>query len=224
MSPKVPLLCVPLLAAACAHRRSEPPVYLNRDVHSVVVLPSFNETVTVDAWKTAWPHLIDGVARRGYRVVSKEDVEAFYRKNNFHAIPEEVNLYTVQELATEFKTDAVLYSNIVKWGYKYVGIYSEYGVTIELRLVDGRSGEPIWKGEAAAHRSQGLEGNNAGGLIVSLFAVAGNAFLRSSDTWAEECIGTGIRKLPLPGYAPGTNPPPAPSIEGSPPKPPEENP
>ncbi len=208
MRMKVPVFCLPLLAAACASGPAETPVYLNRDVSSVVVLPPFNETITEDAWKTAWPHLIVAVAGRGYRVVSKEDVEAFYRKNKFNALPEEVNLYSAQDLAKEFGTDAVLYSNIVKWGYTYVGVYSEYAVTMELKLVDGRTGQPVWQGQAAASRSQGLEGRDLGGFIVSLFAVAGNAFLRSSDAWAEECIGTGIRRLPRAGYAPGTPAPP----------------
>ncbi len=223
MDVKVPLICLPLLATACASTPPPPPVYLNRDIHTVVVLPPFNETITEDAWKTAWPHLIVAVAGRGYRVVTKEDVEAFYRKNKFHATPEEINLYSAADLAKEFRTDAVLYSNIVKWGYKYVGVYSEYGVALDLKLVDGRTGEPVWQGQAAASRSQGLEGRDLGGLLVSLFAVAGNAFLRSSDAWAEECIGAGLRNLPLAGYAPGTNPPPPPSTEKAEP-PPEENP
>lgn len=212
MGSKVPLLCLPLLMAACAVRRPvEPPVYLNKDVHSVLVLPPFNETITVDAWKTAWPHLLAAVANRGFRVVPKEGVEAFYRKNNFHAAPEEVNLYTAKELGREFKTDAVLYSNIVRWGYRYVGVYSEYGVTIDLRLVDGKTGDPLWEGQAAAQQVQGLEGRDAGGLLFSLVLVAGNAFFRSSDAWAEECIGDGLRRLPMAGYAPGTTSGPQPS-------------
>lgn len=224
MLPKVPLICLPILAAACASRPAAPEVYLDRDVHTVVVLPSFNETLSVDAWKTAWPHLIEAVASRGYRVASREDVEAFYRKNNFHATPEEINLYSAPELAKEFQADAVLYSNIRKWGYTYVGVYSEYGVALELKLVDGRTGAPVWQGRAEASRSQGLEGRDAGGLLFSLFAVAGNAFLRSSDAWAEECIGEGLRRLPRAGFTPGTNPYPLPSIEDPAPKPPEEKP
>jgi hypothetical protein len=205
-------LVAPLLlacaSAACARARAEPPVYLNRDVSTVVVLPPFNETIVDDAWKTAWPHLIDAVRRRGYVVRTREEVEAFYRKNKFNAAPEEVNLYTAQELAKELNADAVLYSNITRWGYKYVGVYSEYGVALELRLVDGKSGENVWQGKAEAHHAQGIEGRDAASAIFSLFAVAGNAFLRSSDVWARDCLHEGIRKLPLAGYAPGTNPPP----------------
>jgi len=204
-------LLIACSATACASRRSEPPVYLNRDVVSVVVLPPFNETITEDAWKTAWPHLIDAVRSRGYTVRTKEEVEAFYRKNKFNAAPEEINIYTAQELAKELNVDAVLYSNILKWGYKYVGVYSEYGVALELRMVDGKSGENVWQGKAEAHHAEGVQGRDAGGLIFSLFAVAGNAFLRSSDSWARDCVHEGIRKLPLAGYAPGTNPPPVPS-------------
>ncbi|HEX7899838.1 MAG TPA: GNA1162 family protein [Planctomycetota bacterium] len=197
--------------AACASRHVEPPVYLNMDVSSVVVLPPFNETITEDAWKTAWPHLIEAVRRRGYNVRTKEDVEAFYRKNKFNAAPEEVNLYSAQELAKELNADAVLYSNIVKWGYTYVGVYSEYGVALELRLVDGKTGDNVWQGKAEAAHKESIRGQNGVEAIFSLFAVAGNAFLRSSDAWARDCLHDGLRKLPLAGYAPGTNPPPPPS-------------
>jgi hypothetical protein len=192
--------------AACASARSEPPVYLNQDVHSVVVLPPFNETITDDCWKTAWPHLIEAVASRGYRVKSKEEVEAFYRKNKFNAAPEEVTIYSAQELAKELGGDAVLYSNIVKWGYKYVGVYSEYGVALELRLVDGKTGENVWQGTAAAERKESVRGRNAVEGLFSLVAVAGNAFLRSSDGWARDCIYEGIRRLPMAGYAPQPQP------------------
>ena len=205
-------------SAACARARAEPPVYLNRDVSTVVVLPPFNETITDDAWKTAWPHLIDAVRRRGYVVRTKEEVEAFYRKNKFNAAPEEVNLYTAQDLAKELNSDAVLYSNITRWGYKYVGVYSEYGVALELRLVDGKSGENIWQGQAAAAHQESIRGNNAVEAVFSLFAVAGNAFLRSSDAWARDCLHEGLHKLPLAGYAPGTNPPPPQSNPESEPK------
>lgn len=211
------LLCC--AATACASSPGAPPVYLNRDVASVVVLPPFNETITNDAWQTAWPHLIEAVASRGYAVRTKEEVEAFYRKNKFNAAPEEVNLYSAQDLAKELRADAVLYSNIVKWGYKYVGVYSEYGVEMDLRLVDGQSGGEIWKGKAAARHSEAVQGRDAGGLILSLFAVAGNAFLRSSDAWARDCIREGILELPLAGYAPGTKTDPAPSHPSTEPQP-----
>lgn len=192
-------------AAACASAPSAPPVYLNMDVRSVVVLPPFNETITDDAWKVAWPHLIEAVAARGYRVRTKEDVEAFYRKNKFNAAPEEVTIYPPRELAKELNVDALLYSNITRWGYKYVGVYSEYGVAMELRLVDGKTGEPVWQGKAEAAHAETVRGGNAVEALFSLVGVAGNAFLRSSDAWARDCIHEGVRRLPLAGHAPGTN-------------------
>ena len=215
-------LLIAVVATACRSAPAAPPVYLNQDVRSVVVLPPFNETITDDAWKTAWPHLIAAVGTRGYQVRTKEDVEAFYRKNNFNAVPEEVNLYSAQDLAKELNADSILYSNIVKWGYKYVGVYSEYGLEIDLRLIDGKTGAPLWEGKAAARRSETVGGRDAVGALFSLFAVAGNAFLRSSDAWARDCVHEGVHKLPLAGFAPGnpgTIPPPKPSTPASESKP-----
>src|SRR5688500_12427375 len=87
------LLTASVLALAvvgCARSR---PVYLNRPVARVVVLPPFVETMNAEAWKTMWPHLLEGLKQRGYAVVSRGDVEAFYAKNRFHGDPAEIKLY-----------------------------------------------------------------------------------------------------------------------------------
>lgn len=212
---QVPVLLIALSAAGCAGAPPPPPVYLNHDVRRVVVLPPFNETITEDAWKTAWPHVLEGVRACGYDVVPRGDVEAFYVKNNFHAAPEEILLYTTAEIAKEFGAQAVLYSNIDEWGFKYVGIYSEYVVAVEFRLADGRTGEALWQDKARAAQRESVGGRNPFELALSLVGVAGNAFARSSEHWAEVCIRDGLRRLPHAGYAPmnpGTNGAPAESL------------
>ena len=211
---QVPVLLIVFATAGCAGTPPPPPVYLNRDVHRVVVLPPFNETITNDAWKTAWPHVLEGVRACGYDVVPRSDVEAFYVKNNFHATPEEILLYTTAELAKEFGAQAVLYSNIEEWGFKYIGVYSEYVVAVEFRLADGKTGDALWQDKSRVAKRESVGGRNPFELALSLIGVAGNAFARSSDHWAEVCILEGLRRMPHAGFAPvppGTNPPPAPS-------------
>ena len=208
MRPLVPVFLVSLSAAGCAGTPPPPPVYLNLDVRRVVVLPPFNETITNDAWKTAWPHVLEGVRACGYDVVPREAVEAFYVRNNFHAAPEEILLYTPQEIAREFGAQAVLYSNIQEWGFKYIGVYSEYCVAIEFRLTDGTGGQALWEHHARVAERESVGGRNPFELALSLVGVAGNAFARSSDHWAAVCVREGLRRMPHAGYAPAPAPPP----------------
>jgi hypothetical protein len=201
---QVPLLLLPLLAAACASAAPPAPAphYLNRSVNRLVVLPPFNETITAEAWRTAWPHLLQGVAGRGYAVVPQAEVEEFYRKNRFFNTPEEIQIYTPVEVAKEFNADAVLYTNLQRWGYTYVGVYSEYGVAMEFRMTDAKTGDPVWQDRVEVVRAEGVRGRNLFELALSLVGVAGNAFLRSSDSWAAEAVGQAMWKLPMSGYDP----------------------
>lgn len=219
---QVPLVLLPLLAAACASTPPPPPpVYLNKEIRRLVVLPPFNETIDAEAWRTVWPPLIQGVAGRGYTVVPQSEVEAFYLKNRFFNTPEEIQIYTPAEVAKEFNAEGVLYTNIHRWGYKYVGVYSEYGVDLEFRLTDAKGGEPAWKDRIDLVRSEAIRGGNLFELAFSLFGVAGNAFMRSSESWARECVGKAMLKMPLAGFGPAgpALPPPPGDLEN-----PETNP
>jgi hypothetical protein len=204
MSRAVPLILFPLFAAACAVSRPPPPppFYLNREVSRLVVLPPFNETITAEAWRTAWPPLLRGVAERGYAVVPQAEVEEFYRKNRFVNTPEEIQIYTPAEVAKEFNADAVLYTNLQRWGYRYVGVYSEYGVAMEFRMTDGKTGDAIWQDRVEVVAAEAIRGRNLFEMALSLIGVAGNAFLRSSEAWAEEAVHRAMWKLPLAGFDP----------------------
>ena len=89
------LLPVLALLAAC-NMGPKKPVYLNRDVAKVVVLPPFFEVVQEGSWQIMWPYLIDTVAGRGYQVVPADAVKAFYEKNNFRGDPGEIKTYTAK--------------------------------------------------------------------------------------------------------------------------------
>ena len=181
-----------LSAVGCAAK----PVYLNRDIYKVVVLPPFNETPDTDASKDFWPYVRDGLAAHGYQVVDPSAVAAFYEKNKFRGDAAEINLYKAEELAKEFKADAVFYSNITKWGYKYLVIYSEYGVAAEFALTDGKSGERVWQGEGSATETSG--GLSAEAIVGTI----GNAFLNNKGHFCAASVREGLRKLPLPGHEP----------------------
>jgi hypothetical protein len=197
------------LLAGCSSGPPPKPVYLNRELGRVVVLPPFNETMNRECWKTVWPMLLAGVGSRGYRVVSQPEVEAFYARNNFKTDPGEIKIYRTEEIAREFKADAVLYSNILRWGGSYVGVYSEAGVEIELALMDGKAGGRLWETRGAAVSRESVRGRNVFELAFSLIGVAGNAALRSTDAAAERAVAEACGRMPLAGLDPnpGTDAP-----------------
>ena len=199
----LPALAI-LAAAGCATGYGEGPrVYLNRDVTRVAVLPPFMETIDVEAWKEFWPYVIEGVKRHGYAVLDAQKVDEFYAKNKFHGDPAEVKLYKTEEIAKELGVDAVFYSNILQWGYKYAVVYSEYAVEAEFELADGKTGERLWHGKGCASESETISaGGGKEGAVVSLIGVFGKAFLSRKSRFCRECVGEGMRTLPWAGYAP----------------------
>jgi hypothetical protein len=206
------LTLFPLWAAACSSGPPPRPIYLERDVTRVLVLPPFMETLDPDAWKTLWPPVLEGVLSRGYRIVTREAVEAFYAKNQFRADPAEVKIYSVQDLAGQFQADAVFYTNITRWGYKYLGVYSDFGVEADFEMVDAKTGDRLWIAHGQAVDSRTVQGGNKFELLFSLVGVAGNAFSGDKPACSRRCVGSVIGGLPLAGRDP--NPPPAVTIDG----------
>ena len=202
------LLSFCLMAALAAPSCKNRPVYLNRDVATVLVLPSFMETLEPDAWEMMWPHVLAGVAARGYQVVPAEKVLAFYDKNKFRADPAEIKMYSADELAKEFKADGVFYSNITRWGAEYVLVWASYGVEAKFELVDAK-GERLWYGTGKDVVNSGA-GTGKDALIGAAASALSIAFLKRADPFCRRCVRQGLRSLPLAGFEPkpeeeGTN-------------------
>ena len=227
----IPIVLTALSVVGCAGGPPPKPVYLNRDVTSVAVLPPFSEVIDPEAWKTMWPQIIEELAARGYRVVPAQRVDAFYAKNRFHGDPAEISVYSPVELANEFDVDSVFYSNITRWSYEYVFLFSTYGVEADYELVDGKTEERLWAGHGSAVHTETLGGRNGGEFLASIFMVAGNAFLNRIAPYSGECVEGAFRRLPHAGYDPelpleieGTKPPDSQSDKEAPGKQAEEPP
>lgn len=181
---KLQLAVLFLLVAGCAK-----PIYLNREGRTVLVLPPFNESNSVEAWQKAWPRVEQEMAVRGYNVIPRSTVEAFYSKNKF-TVPEEIRQYKPQELAKEFGCDLILRSTITKWGKTSVLLSTHREVAIAGELVDPKDGTVLWQGQGQHSEKSGL--------------------LSSADSMAPRAIAACFAKMPRggmdPEMKPGTQP------------------
>ncbi|MBI2899445.1 MAG: DUF799 family lipoprotein [Planctomycetes bacterium] len=174
------LVLLPLLAGC-----SFAPQYLNRDIHLVAVIPTFNDTTDLDAPKVVWPLVEDAVGGRGYRSVPRSTIQDFYAKNRF-GIADEIRMYRWDQLAKEWNCDALLYSKVEEYGRP---LLLDAVVKVRLELVDGRTGETVWTGEGRANAGE-EDDSLLGGITASLPHLAHRACARAAAG------------LPLPGFDP----------------------
>jgi hypothetical protein len=188
------LAAVPaLLAAACAVK----PVYLNRDVVRVAVLPPFNNTDDLEASGKLWPHVENAIAHKGYHVIARGEVSAYYQKLKF-TIPEEIEQIPMARICEELKVQGLVFSRITFWGKKVLVFYNYVGVEAEFWLVDP-SGERLWAGQGE-NGEQHIPGTKEGRILDTAAAI-----LADPGRYAAGAAANGCRKLPLAGFAPAEN-------------------
>lgn len=163
--PRIPSLAsLALLFAACAAPPPDYTAYLQHMPRSILVLPPVNDSIEANAGAAFLSTVTQAVAERGYYVFPIAVVETLMRQNgapaaaDMHAVPRE-------KLREVFGADAALYVHIVEWGTTYQVLASPSRVTVDCKLVDLRSGIPLWAGRQTAV-SQPNGGGNAIGMLI----------------------------------------------------------
>lgn len=181
----------------CAAKR----VYLNRDVGKVLVLIPFDmETQGEGNGVKAWKHIEAEVAARGYALVPRETVENWYVSKKFIGAPEQVQSYTTQELCKEFGVEAVMWSNLPKWGKVTLGIYNEIKVEVHAELHD-KDGVKVWEGTGGWGDSQANAGRGRGSLLGALIDTAVK-IATDPEIYADEAARECFRSFPWAGWDP----------------------
>lgn len=179
-----------LIACGCGHGR----VYLNRDVTTAVVLAPLNESLNVDApWKM-WKYVERQVASRGFRVVDHAVVVKFYEDKGFTGDPGQIESFNTEELAKIFKVDAVVWSNILAWEAKTLGIYNSVEVKLEAEIHD-KAGAVVWKGS-------GSDGYSAIPSRKGMLASALGAAFTDPEKYAPGAAANCFGSLPWAGWDP----------------------
>lgn len=129
---------------------------------SILVLPPLNSSPDVAATYSMLSQVTLPLAESGYYVLPVSLVDETFRQNGLYN-PAEMHEVAPQKLREIFGADAALYINIKQYGTSYAVLASESRVTAEARLVDLRSGQSLWQGEATASSAEGR--SSSGGLV-----------------------------------------------------------
>lgn len=136
---------------------------------SILVLPPVNETLDVSASYSFLTHVSLPLAEGGYYVFPVAVVEETFRENGM-TDPHDIHSVPLEKLNEVFGADSVMYIKISQYGTSYQVLASDTRVTAEASLVDGRTGQLLWKGQATASSTE--QNNNQGGGLVGLLVVA----------------------------------------------------
>lgn len=185
-------------AAGCGSTR----VYLNRDVTTAVVLAPLNESTDPEAGWKSWRYVEHQVAGRGFLIVPHEQVQKFYEDKKYTGDPGQITEFSTEELAKIFKVDAVVWTKVLSWDKKTLGIYNSVEVKLYAELQDA-TGAVVWKGEGSDGYSQVPSGKTMFSSFVGTAAADPEKYAPGA---ARECFA----RLPWAGWDPKAPREPAP--------------
>ncbi len=184
------MLIVTLFAVAsgCAVQNSKPPSLNGPLPTSVLVLPPLNNSVEVNAPYTFISTISRPLAEQGYYVFPVSVIDAFL-KNNGLPTPAEMNAVPIDKFNEHIAPDAILYTTITEWGQKYQIVSSNTVVKADLKLVDAKTGQLLWKGRISEKRSS--SDNNQNGLMGALVSAVVDQVAGSVKDYTPELSRTG---------------------------------
>jgi len=136
---------------------------------SILVLPPVNESMDTSASYSFLTHVSYPLAESGYYVFPVAVTQQLFQANGL-SNPEEIHALPLDKMAEVFAADSVLYITIKQYGTSYQVLASDTRVTAEASLVDSRSGQLLWKGQATASSTE--QNNSSQGGLVGLLVQA----------------------------------------------------
>ena len=165
------LLLSLLLLTACA----TPQASYNYDAfrqskpQSILVLPPLNNSPDIRATYSFLSTVTQPLAESGYYVFPVALVDHTFRENGL-LNSGEMHQAPLTKLREIFGADATLYITVTQYGSVYQLLSSEVRVAVNARLIDNRSGQLLWEGQATA--SDAGSSNNSGGGLAGMLVAA----------------------------------------------------
>lgn len=157
-----------VLAGCAAPAKKDQSAFQNAAPRSILVVPSVNKTLDVDAPNYLLSTLTVPLAEKGFYVFPVNtakfvlEQEGFYEGEQIHNQPPEV-------LARMFGADAVLYVTINRWDAQYLVLAATVTVEFDYRMVT-KDGVEIWKANQKMQYTP--QNTNTGSALGNLIAMA----------------------------------------------------
>jgi hypothetical protein len=133
------------------------------------------------------------LAESGYYVLPVALVDETFKNNGLTTVAD-IHDVAPPKLREIFGADAAVYLRVKKYGSSYAVLVSETRVEVEARLVDLRSGQTIWQGQAAASSSENRN-NNQGGLVGLLIQAVVEQIVNSASDASFRYAGVANQRL-----------------------------
>lgn len=176
---KLALLATVLLAGCATQPPKDYTAFRAADPKTILVLPPKNSSPEVGATYGTYSTIQQPIAEAGYYVLPITLVDEHFKTNGL-TVSDEMHLVETGKLREVFGADAALYVDIKDYGTKYFVIGSATVVRAQGRLVDLRTGQELWSGEAQASSEEGKSNNNSGGLVGLLITALVNQVLATT--------------------------------------------
>lgn len=193
-------LAAVLAAAAALGACATPPSFdytafkQNRPV-SLLVLPPLNETPDIKATYGVLSQVTQPLAEAGYYVVPVTLMDETFRQNGLDH-PGEIHDVSARRLRDIFGADAAVYIKVTQYGTRYAVLSSDTTVTVEARIMDLRTGEQLWRGNASASSAE--QGSNQNGLLAKLVEAAVKQIVGNVSDAAYNYAGIASQRLLAP--------------------------
>ena len=159
---------------------------------SILVLPPLNESPDVKAVNSFYAQTPMPLGEQGYYVFPVTLVDETFKANGL-STSQDIHEVDIQKLHTIFGADAALYITVVKYGTQYFFLDSITMVTAAAKLVDLKTGDVLWSGNATASDSENQ--NNQGGLVGVLVGAVVKQILSSTFDKSHEIAGITSTRL-----------------------------
>jgi hypothetical protein len=137
---------------------------------SLLVLPPVNETPDIKATPGVWAHATRPLSEAGYYVLPVTLVDETLKANGIQTAVDAQEI-PYQKLREVFGADAGVYIKVTRYGTSYKVVDSETRVDVQGRVIDLRSGDLLWSGQAfatSAEQSQQSQGGLVGLLVTAV--------------------------------------------------------
>lgn len=160
------LVALILLLTGCATSKGYDYAALRQSKpRSILVLPPLNNSPDIRATYSFLSTVTAPLAESGYYVFPVALVDQTFKENGLPN-PGEMHQAPLAKMAEIFGADAALFITVDQYGSTYQIVNSAVIVTAKARLMDTRTGQLLWEGQASASSAEGQ--NNSGGLLVVL--------------------------------------------------------
>ncbi len=173
---------------------------------SILVVPTINKSLDVDAPNYVLAALPVPIANKGYYVFPVNTTKYVLEQEGFYE-GERIHQMGTPELAKLFGADAVLYVSINRWDAQYAFITTVVTVEFDYRLVS-KGGAEIWK-ESKRMQYQPQNNNSGSPIAMLVVAVINAAVTRAAPNYMpltrqanQEVFISGVNAIPDGPYRP----------------------